>query len=121
MVYDTGALIAAERGVDSMWARHKRLVERGGEAIVPAVVVTEAWRGTPRQHRLGWFLDGCTIIPVTEDAARAAGVLLRTASHGAVDALVTQAALQYGCPCVTSNRAHIEALAGSAQLTIIDV
>jgi len=104
-----------------MWARHRRLIDRGGEAIVPAVVVTEAWRGTPKQHSLGRFLASCTIVPVTEDAAKAAGVLLRTAPHGAVDALVTEAALRYRCPCVTSNRAHIEALAGSARLTIIDV
>ena len=121
LVYDTGALIAAERGVRSTWVRHSRLIEQGGEAIVPAVVVTEAWRGTPRQHGLGLFLKSCTIIPVTEDAARAAGILLRAAPHGAVDALVTEATLRYGCPCVTSNRAHIEALTGAARIAIIDV
>lgn len=121
IIYDAGALIAAERGLRRMWAIHSRVVARGTEPIVPAPVLTEVWRGGAKQHDLVRLLAGCTIEPLTEARAYAAGKLLARADHGAVDASVVEAVLRHKAPCISGNRAHLEALAGRRRLDIIDI
>ena len=49
VTYDSGALIAAERGERLMWVRHRALLLRRVVPTVPAPVVAQCWRGTPRQ------------------------------------------------------------------------
>lgn len=58
LVYDSGALIAAERDDRRMWALHTRALQRGVRPVVPAGCVVEAWRGA-RQANVGRLLDGC--------------------------------------------------------------
>ena len=48
LVYDTGALIAAERGERRMWALHAEALHRGVLPSVPAGVLAQAWRGGPQ-------------------------------------------------------------------------
>lgn len=122
LVYDAGALIAAEAGNERMWALHKRALARAVEPVIPANVLAEVWRGGgPRQHRLDPFLQSCRIEDFNEASARAAGVLLATAPHGVVDASVVECALRRACACVTANRSHLVALAGTNRINIIDV
>ena len=45
IVYDAGALIAAENGVERMWALHKRALGRAIQPVIPATVLAEVWRG----------------------------------------------------------------------------
>jgi predicted nucleic acid-binding protein len=93
ITYDAGALIAAERGLESVWLLHRRLLERGLRPTLPTVVLGQVWRGGP-QAQLSRFLRGCQIEPFTEQQARAAGEAL-AASDGCdlIDAAVVVTAL----------------------------
>ncbi len=119
VVYDTGALIAAQRNERRMWALHRRVLERGVVPVVPAGVITEAWRGNDAV--LARFLDGTRCEELTAEAARAAGVLLAGAAVEAVDATVAEAARRLGGAVVTSNFVDIRnlATAGGFPLDII--
>lgn len=122
LVYDTGALIAAERGERRMWLLHRRALERGVLPVVPAGVLVEAWRGQAPMSRM---LRGCEVESLEEDAARRSGQLLATCSVGveAIDATVVESAMRRGHAVVTSNRSHLLALAGGAKrrINLIDV
>jgi hypothetical protein len=48
VTYDTGALIAADRGERRMWARHRALLTLREVPTVPAPVVAQSWRGGGR-------------------------------------------------------------------------
>ncbi|MGI8413231.1 MAG: PIN domain-containing protein [Solirubrobacteraceae bacterium] len=121
IVYDSGALLAAEDGDERMWAIHKRVMARGVQPVVPATVIAEVWRGGARQHRLGQFVQSCDVERFSDQSARAAGVLLSAAPHGVVDASVVECALRRGSPCVTGNRSHLVDLAGARRINIIDI
>lgn len=71
ITFDTGALIALERG-DARIRVALRTAEQCGVAItVPAVVVAEWWRADSKRNRL--MLSSFTIEPTTERLARIAG------------------------------------------------
>lgn len=122
LTYDTGALLAAERNDRRMWALHRRVLERGQLATVPATVIAEGWRDQPELVRL---LDGCVIESLDDARARAAGVLLALSRTrvGAVDATVVEGALRRGDQVVTSDRQDLEALATTTgrRLGLIDI
>ena len=122
LVYDAGALIAAERNDRRMWALHARALARGVLPRVPAGAVVETWRGS-EQPSLSKLLEGCRIEPLDHANARRAGALLRAAVAGAVDATVVEAAARHAATVVTSDRSDISRLASAAglRLTIIDV
>jgi hypothetical protein len=121
IVYDAGALVAAEDGNERMWAIHKRALARGVQPVVPATVLAEVWRGGRRQYHLEQFVQSCDVEGFSAEAARAAGVLLAVAPHGVVDASVVECALRRGSPCVTGNRGHLVDLAGTRRINIIDI
>ncbi len=121
IVYDAGALVAAEDGEERMWAIHQRVLARGVAPVVPATVLAEVWRGGRRQHRLGQFAQSCEVEGFSAESARAAGVLLSVAPHGVVEASVVECALRRACPCVTGNHSHLVDLAGTHRINIIDI
>jgi len=121
IIYDAGALIAAEGGAERIWALHKRAFARGVQPVIPATVLAEVWRGGRRQHWLGQFIQSCDVEGLSEESARAAGVLLSVAAHGVVDASVVECALRRASPCVTGNRRHLVELAGTRRINIIDI
>jgi hypothetical protein len=121
LVYDSGALIAAESGVERIWAIHQRALARGVQPLVPAPVLTEVWCGGRRATKLAEFVASCDIEPYTAAIAKAAGLLLATAPHGVADAAVTGSALRHRSACVTGNRAHIVELAHPHRIHIIDI
>jgi predicted nucleic acid-binding protein len=124
LVYDTGALIAAEGNDRRMWALHARALHRGVVPTVPAGCLVEAWRGG-RQPSLSRLLDGCEVEPLSGDSAKRAGALRRTLSSdvGPVDATVTETAIRRGGAVVTSDRRDIVQLAAVARrrVQIIDI
>lgn len=124
LVYDTGALIAAERDDRRMWALHARALQRGLRPIVPAGCVVEAWRGS-KQRSLVRLLDGCEIEPLGDEVARRAGALRRNlpGDVGAIDATVVETAVRKRAAVVTSDRPDIQQLATAARrrLQIIDI
>ena len=121
VTYDTGALIAAERGDRTLWGIHDAALRRGMVPTVPAGVLGEAWRGGP-QARLSRLLKGCTVEPLTEAQARRIGTLAKaTKLEDTVDLAVAEGALRRNDAVVTSNRRHIEQAAGRGQLRITDI
>lgn len=104
MIYDTGALIAAERRQDAMWRAHRSTMAAGILPLVPAAVLAEAWRGGPAPL-LSSLLRGTDIIVLDEPAARRAGILLGLAggSISAVDATVVELAVRTNAAIMTSD------------------
>jgi predicted nucleic acid-binding protein len=84
---DTGALIAIERGERRMQALIEEASAVSSPLSVPAGVLGQAWRGTPRHARLARFLrlPNVTVVSFDEPAARAAGVLC---GHAGTDDVV---------------------------------
>ena len=124
LVYDTGALIAAESNDRRMWAIHARAMQRGVLPVVPAGCVVEAWRGG-RQPNLARLLDGCEIEALSPEQAKRAGTLRRTLSDAIspIDATVAETGLRRGGAIVTSDRSDMERLAAVARrrLPLIDI
>lgn len=93
IVYDSGALIAAERGKRPLLALHTRMLQRRIRPVVPAPVLAQVWRGGP-QATLSRVLAGCRIAEgFTEAEARLIGAwLARTSTSDVVDAYVVAVA-----------------------------
>jgi predicted nucleic acid-binding protein len=113
VTYDAGALIAAERDSSSMWALHRRTLERDQRPTVSTTVLGQVWRGG-RQARLSRLLHGCRIDPLTESDARSAGEALG-ASDGRdlVDAVVVVTALARGDLVVTGDPQDLRRIASA--------
>lgn len=119
LTYDTGALIAAERDDRLMWALQRAAIARGLPPTVPAGVLAEAWRGGP-QHRLSRLLKGCRIEALGEEQARRVGGLIaRCGLDDTVDVAVVEGAVRRNDAVVTSNRSHLEQVAGAAGRSIV--
>ena len=104
VVYDAGALIAAERDDARFRELHRTFLRQERLIIVPAPVLTQVWRGDARQARLNWSLRACVTEPTVADLARAAGVLLgRAGRSDAVDGIVVAVALSRRAAIVTSD------------------
>jgi hypothetical protein len=113
VTYDTGALIAAERGERRMWALHAGFLSESVAPTVPSVVLAQAWRGGAHQANLARMLAPCRIDGLDEAAARAAGTLLAaTGSADVVDAAVVHGALDRGDVVITDDPEDLVALAG---------
>ncbi len=114
IVYDAGALVAAERNQRPMWALHDATLRRGLSPLVPAAVLAQVWRGGP-QASLSRLLAGCTITPLDERIARAAGTLCGQArSDDVVDASVVVLAQVMGASVVTGDADDLRRLAEAA-------
>jgi len=114
IIYGPGALVAAERHVRPLWALHDAALRRHISPLVPAGVLAQVWRGGP-QANLSRLLAGCTVTPLDESLARAAGTLCGQARTGdVVDASVVILARVMAAPVVTGDAADLRALAGAA-------
>jgi len=95
VTYDTGALVAADRGERRMWARHRALLALREVPTVPAPVVAQGWRGGSRQPLLARLLLGCDVEALDDDQARAVGALAaRAGTPDVIDACVVEGALR---------------------------
>ncbi len=114
VTYDTGALVAAERGERRMWARHRALLVMREIPVVPAPVVAQAWRGSPRQARLARLLVGSEVEALADEQARAVGALAGRASVAdVVDACVVEGALRRRDTVVSSDEEDLKAIASA--------
>jgi len=118
LVYDTGALLAAERRNPDFLALHDEVTGARIRPIVPVVVLAQAWRGGP-QHQISQVLKGCDILPDDAATGRAAGVAC--AASGAadvVDAIVIATAVRYRAAVVTSDPGDLTRLASAIGVKI---
>lgn len=113
LVLDAGALIAVERGNRPATMLVTEARSNEGLLVVPAGVVGQVWRGGARQALLARLLggDGVVVEPLTDEQARAAGVLCgRADMHDVIDASVVLAARRHRAPVLSSDRGDLEAL-----------
>ena len=123
VVYDAGALVAAERNDRRLWADHRVRLEAGVVPIVPAPVVAQVSR-SPHQAQLRRLLRGCEVLALDEPTAHAVGRLLgRSDTSDIVDATVVTMAIANQAQIVTGDRDDISRLAtaAGAPLVIIEV
>ena len=119
VTYDTGALVAADRGERQMWARHRALLVRREVPTVPAPVVAQAWRGESRQALLARLLVGCSVETLDDERARSVGTLAaRAATTDIVDACVAEGAMRRHDLVVSSDISDLKAIAAAANRRI---
>jgi hypothetical protein len=113
VTYDTGALVAADRGERRQWARHRALLNRREVPVVPAPVLAQAWRGS-RQALLSRLLTGCDTEALDDTQARATGALAaRAATTDIVDACVVEGALRRRDLIISSDPGDLHAIAAA--------
>jgi hypothetical protein len=114
VTYDTGALVAADRGERRVWARHRALLVRREVPTVPAPVVAQSWRGGSRQVLLVRLLTGCDVEALDDEQARAVGTLAaRAATTDIVDACVVEGAMRRHDLVVSSDAGDLQAIAAA--------
>ena len=122
LVYDSGALIAAEHDDKRLWLVHQRALQRSVVPIVPAVVLAESAHPTMRNLRR--LLEGCEVEPLGVKPALGAAALRHATVNGTVvDAVVVESALRRQAAVLTSDRHDVEALAASVnrKINVIDI
>jgi hypothetical protein len=114
VTYDTGALVAADRGQRRQWARHRALLTRRELPTVPAPVLAQSWRGGTRQALLARLLTGCSIEALDDTQARSVGTLAaRAATTDIVDACVVEGALCRRDLIISSDHGDLQAIAAA--------
>lgn len=120
-MYDSGALVAAERSDRKLWADHRVRLEAGVVPMVPAPVVAQVSR-SPRHAQLRRLLRGCDVLALDEPTAHAVGRLLgRSGTADIVDATVVGVAIAHQALVVTSDRGDIARLANAAGARLVIV
>jgi hypothetical protein len=115
VTYDTGALIAADRGERRMWTRHQALLQQREVPTAPAPVVAQGWRGGSRQALLAKLLVGCDVEALDHDRARLVGALAaRAGTTDVVDAAVVEGALRRHDVVISSDPKDLQSIAGAA-------
>jgi PIN domain. len=115
IVFDAGALVAADKGERALWALFAAAVAERRPVVVPSPVLAQAWRGWASQARLARFVAGCRVLAPDERLARQAGVLLgRAGTSDAVDAIVVATAIALRAGIVTSDIDDIKRLVDAA-------
>lgn len=118
IVYDTGALLAAERANPDFLALHDELTANRIRPLVPVVVLAQAWRGGP-QARLFRVLKACDIVPDDESIGRAAGTACGASrTSDVVDAIVIAIAARHRSPVVTSDSDDLTRIADAIGIKI---
>ena len=122
VVFDTGALIALDKGdrsigvlIDQARREHERIT-------VPASVVAQAWRDPKRQARLAAFLrlPNVDVLPLDDEEARLIGGLLAAARRtDVVDAHVALCGLRFDQVVVTSDMDDLVRLVPSLRIHAI--
>jgi hypothetical protein len=120
VTYDAGALVAAERNDRTVWALHRRSLDRGLRPTVPAGALGQGWRGGP-QAQLSRLLEGCRIEVLDDARSRAAGsACARSGTADVIDASVVVGAAARGYLVVTSDPTDLEQI-GSALGVPLDI
>ena len=123
VVYDAGALVAADRNDRRLWADHRVRLELGIAPAALALVVAQVSR-SPRQVQLRRLLAGCEVVGFSEQDAHETGRILAAAkTSDVVDAAVVRLAVSRRAVVVTSDARDLSKLAAAvgARLSLVDV
>jgi hypothetical protein len=112
LVYDAGALIAADRGDRRFALLHeKMLTTEDALPIVPTAVIGQVWRDGAKQARLARLLKSVSVEPLDETTSKEAGILCgRSTTADVIDAAVVALAMRYRAGIVTSDPGDIAKL-----------
>jgi hypothetical protein len=111
VVYDAGALVAADKNDRAFLRRHNETLASGITPLVPAPVLAQAWLPGGKHAIMHRVISGCEIISFAEDEAREVSDLCHKAgSTDVVDGFVAHTALRASAPVVTSDVGDIRAL-----------
>ena len=111
VVYDAGALIAADRSDRQLWADHRARLELGVVPVTTAPVIAQVSRSY-RQAQLRRFLRGCEIEPLDAGVAHEVGELAgKSGVADVVDVHVVITAQRHGFGIVTSDAADLGPIA----------
>jgi predicted nucleic acid-binding protein len=110
VVYDAGALIAADRSERALWAEHRARLELGLVPVTTAPVVAQASR-SPKQAQLRRFLRGCEIADFSDADAHEVGALAGKAkTSDVVDVHVVVVAHRHGFGLVTTDETDLRSV-----------
>jgi len=113
VVYDAGALIAADRSDRSVWADHRVRLELGVVPVTTAPVVAQVSRSA-RQAQLRRFLRGCEVVAFAEpDAHEVGSIAGRSAATDVVDVHVVSVAHERGFGVLTTDPGDLRQIVDS--------
>ena len=111
VVYDAGALIAADRSNRQVWADHRLRLELGVAPVTTAPVVAQVSR-SGRQAQLRRFLRGCEVLPFAVDEVHQIGALAgKSKSSDVIDVHIVAVAHRLGRPVLTSDEDDLNPIA----------
>ena len=111
LTFDTGFLIAIDRGSRDAWAFWKFALDNGLRLTIPALVVAQAWRGH-QNARMGMLINSCLVERLDGTGARRIGALLAASgTSDIVDSAVVLGAASRGDRIVTGDVRDITHLA----------
>lgn len=103
VVYDAGALIAADRSDRELWADHRARLELGAFPLTTAPVVAQVSRSA-KQAQLRRLLRGCDVVPFRDEEAHEVGALAgKAGTRDVIDVHVVFVAGRRGYGVVTSD------------------
>jgi hypothetical protein len=109
-MFDTGALIALERGQQNIRKVHRLAFEERYQVVATTPVIAEWWRKGKREKERAQILRTLLLEPPDAHVARLAGVAIGLTGAGVVDALVMAAASIRGDAVYTSDMADLSRL-----------
>jgi hypothetical protein len=109
-MFDTGALIALERGQHAIRKVHRLAIEYGYQIVATTPVVAEWWRKGRRETERMAILRTLVLEAPDGYVARLAGAAIGAVGAGVVDALVMASASIRADTVYTSDIADLERL-----------
>jgi predicted nucleic acid-binding protein len=114
VVYDAGALIAADRSNRELWADHRARLELGLLPVTTAPVIAQVSRSA-KQAQLRRFLRGCDVVPFADVDAHQVGALAGKAqTSDVVDVHVVLVARRRRFAVVTSDQGDLGPIVSAA-------
>ncbi len=113
VIYDAGALVAAERSNRRLWADHRARLELGLVPLTTAPVVAQVSRSA-QQVQLRRFLRGCEVVPLgAADAHEVGAVAGASEVADVVDVHVVLVASRARACVLTSDASDLSRVAGA--------
>jgi len=110
VMFDTGALIALERGDQQVRKVHRLATDHGYQIVAITPVIAEWWRRGKREKARGHILRTLVMEPPDAHVARLAGEAIGLVQATVVDALVMAAASVRSDTVYTSDLGDLQRL-----------
>jgi rRNA-processing protein FCF1 len=119
VVFDSGALIALERGDARIRALLREAMNTGVRTVIPAGVLAQVWPAPATQVAIGALsrASTTTVVPLDQVLAEAVGILCgKRKTSDVIDASVVLTARREGAPIVTSDIEDLRHLDSTIEL-----